>query len=206
MTADFERYKSMLVEYALGTISAQERDLLLAQLDQHAELRAELDQLSDRVGELSEAVPAPALDGAAVWERVASRIGTAEGDSEPAEAQEPITQAWKQWTPSEGYLPADEARWEPTAIDGIEARRLFVSPDRDQATMLIRMAPGTRFPAHRHAGTEQCFVVAGDLHVGERKMTAGDFEVVEQSSVHPEQWTEEGCTLLISCSMHDELL
>ena len=76
-----------------------------------------------------------------------------------------------------------------------------------RVTMLVRMEKGTSYPSHRHAGPEECYVLAGDLEVGDQlEMHAGDYQRVERGSVHPPQTTREGCLLLITSSMHDELL
>jgi anti-sigma factor ChrR (cupin superfamily) len=69
------------------------------------------------------------------------------------------------------------------------------------------MAPGTSYPAHRHGGAEECFVLEGDLRVGaDLHMRAGDFQRAEEGSVHPDQTTDHGCVLLIVSSTADEIL
>jgi anti-sigma factor ChrR (cupin superfamily) len=72
--------------------------------------------------------------------------------------------------------------------------------------MLVRMAAGTTYPSHRHAGDEQCFVLDGDLHVGEIVLHSGDFQLAPEESEHGPQSTVGGCTLLIVSSRNDELL
>ena len=41
-------------------------------------------------------------------------------------------------------------------------RRLYVDEAAVMVTMLVRMAPGARYPSHRHAAAEECFVLSGD--------------------------------------------
>jgi anti-sigma factor ChrR (cupin superfamily) len=73
--------------------------------------------------------------------------------------------------------------------------------------MLVRMAPGSSYPPHLHASSEECFVVEGDLHVGDDLvMNAGDYQRAHGGSVHPVQYTEGGCVLFIMSSLHDELI
>ena len=96
--------------------------------------------------------------------------------------------------------------WQPTKVDGIDSRTLFLDEANDRATMLFRMAPGTAYPAHRHAGDEECFVLEGHLQVGEVIMQKGDYQFSASGSVHPPQCTDAGCLLLISTSLHDEVL
>jgi quercetin dioxygenase-like cupin family protein len=100
----------------------------------------------------------------------------------------------------------DEGAWHEVGIPGIQVRQLAVDPAAARVTMVIRMAPGTRYPPHRHGGREECYVLAGDLRHGDQVMTAGDFEVAEEDAIHGWQWTEGGCLLLIHGSQRDELL
>lgn len=119
------------------------------------------------------------------------------------------TQVWRRWQGSEAewrLVRSDEGGFEKTKIPGIEVRRLSVDEARQQVTMMIRMAPGTRYPPHRHGGREECFVLSGDLRHADQVMHGGDYEVVERGTIHGEQWTEGGCLLLIHSSMNDELL
>ena len=68
------------------------------------------------------------------------------------------------------------------------------------------MAPGTSYPGHRHAGVEECYVLEGDLRVGDLVMRAGDYQRAAIGSVHGVQSTEGGCLLLVLMSDRDERL
>lgn len=96
--------------------------------------------------------------------------------------------------------------FERTGIEGIEAKTLFVDAARRRVSMMVRMAPGTSYPAHRHAAVEECFVVSGDIRVGERVLRAGDYQVAAEDSIHGVQSTEHGCVLFIVSSQDDELV
>jgi len=150
----------------------------------------ELSELEVVAGELvrlaPEAEPPPSLR-----ERLRGRL--------EAQARPPSTiQTWKDWR--EGSRPADlltipaaaASGWEPTAIEGIQARRLHVDASADRVTMLVRMAPGTAYPGHRHGGDEECLVLEGDLQVGDRRMVAGDYQVAPAGSIHGTPSTENG--------------
>ena len=135
-------------------------------------------------------------------ERLLSRI-----DEEPT-AAEP-RRAWQHWTEETGELEivrAGEDGFQPTDFEGIEVRPLSVDGEREVVTMLVRMAAGASYPRHRHAGREECYVLSGDLAVGDEEMGAGDYQVAPCGSVHEVQSTREGCTLLIVSSQGDELL
>ena len=174
--------------------------------------RDETASLRAATGELAAA--GPAIDPPErVWQRVAQRV---RGEPTPA------IQTWKRWTADAlgaggaagaAAVPADmlfrgasERDWEPTGAPGVEARRLFVDPAADRVTMMVRMAAGTSWPAHVHAGPEECYVLAGDLRVDELHMHAGDYQRAEAGSRHGVQSTEGGCTLLLVSSLHDTLV
>jgi anti-sigma factor ChrR (cupin superfamily) len=175
--------------------------------------RAEVESLARTTARLTLAAPEIAPDPR-LWTRVLERI-RARAPRGAAASRRP-TQVWKSWTaaeetdapPDDGLLRADasEADFEPTGIEGIEVRRLAVDRAKDQVTMLVRMAPGTAYPAHRHGGAEECFVVEGDLRVGDLHMRRGDFQRSESGTLHPIQSTDGGCVLLIVSSTRDELI
>ena len=86
-----------------------------------------------------------------------------------------------------------------------DARRLFVDHAAQRVTMMVRMEPGSSYPAHRHAQAEECFVLSGDLWTGSVRLLAGDYQRAEQGSRHPVQSTEGGCVLLLVSSLGDAL-
>jgi quercetin dioxygenase-like cupin family protein len=120
-------------------------------------------------------------------------------------------QAWKRWSPNLAgdasvIVRAGSSGWEPTGSTGIDVRRLFVDAAAERITMLVRMAPGTCYPSHRHAGVEECYVLEGDLYSDNFEMKAGDYQRLEGGTAHGVQATHGGCLLFIVSSMHDELL
>jgi anti-sigma factor ChrR (cupin superfamily) len=119
-------------------------------------------------------------------------------------------QVWKEWNagPSSPLLTlrSDEGEWQATGFEGVSVRRLSVDNQRGTASMLVRMAAGSSYPRHRHGGAEECFVIQGDLHVAGMILHAGDYQRAASDSVHGVQSTENGCTLFIMSSLHDELL
>jgi anti-sigma factor ChrR (cupin superfamily) len=121
----------------------------------------------------------------------------------------PVTQVWKRWDPTAGsdlhVVRSGEGQWEAIA-PGVKAKQLYVDPERDSITMMVRMEPGSRYAAHRHAGPEQCYVLEGDLFDGSQTFHAGDFQCAVKDSVHGIQSTRGGCLLLIVSSLHDQLL
>ncbi len=71
---------------------------------------------------------------------------------------------------------ADEVTWRPTGQPGIEWATLHRDAVRG-ATGLLRLAKGARYPAGLCTGSEEIFVVRGDMRVGVSRLKAGDFLV-----------------------------
>ena len=90
-----------------------------------------------------------------------------------------------------------EGEWRPTGDRGISYKLLYADEERGTYTTLVRMEPGSRIPAHRHLGVEQCLVLEGDLRSGDVGMSAGDFNCSLAGSVHEELVTDGGALLLL---------
>ncbi len=85
-------------------------------------------------------------------------------------------------------------------------KSLHVDPATQYMTSLVRMAPGSKYPAHRHSGAEQCLVLEGDVRLGDVALAAGDYERAEAETIHGTIETKSGCLLLIISSQRDEIL
>jgi anti-sigma factor ChrR (cupin superfamily) len=72
--------------------------------------------------------------------------------------------------------------------------------------MLVRFAPGTGYPAHRHGDVEECHILHGELCVDDKKFEAGDFIRAEAGSVDLRVWTETGCTCVVMTSLKNTML
>jgi anti-sigma factor ChrR (cupin superfamily) len=131
-----------------------------------------------------------------------------------ASAPRQVDRNWQHWKAAPGQsfgkglftVHAGAQGFERTHFEGIEVKPLYVDAATRRVTMLVRMAPGTSYPAHRHATSEECFVVSGEIKVGDRTLSAGDYQVAAQGSLHGVQSTEKGCVLFIVSSQDDELV
>jgi anti-sigma factor ChrR (cupin superfamily) len=89
-----------------------------------------------------------------------------------------------------------EAQWFSPA-PGQSIRVLAIDRPQRRFTALVRLEAGARYPAHHHSGTEECYVLEGDLRSGVDVLYAGDFQRALPDSWHEEQWSLEGCVCLI---------
>jgi anti-sigma factor ChrR (cupin superfamily) len=94
-----------------------------------------------------------------------------------------------------------EGAWTDTQHPGVRVRTLFVDRERRQYTALVRMAPGTSYPAHAHEGAEECLVIEGDLRFAGLVLRAGDFLRTPPGYSQGVQTTEQGCLLYLTTPM-----
>jgi anti-sigma factor ChrR (cupin superfamily) len=87
--------------------------------------------------------------------------------------------------------------WRPHPVPGIRMKVLALNERQGYATLLLDVAPGTRFPAHHHGGAEECYVVSGSLHTCGRRLAAGDFVHADRDTDHNELYTDEGCRVIL---------
>jgi anti-sigma factor ChrR (cupin superfamily) len=99
---------------------------------------------------------------------------------------------------------ASENTWMPHPVPGILMKILSVNHDRDYATLLLDVSPGTHFPAHHHSGPEECYVISGSLETCGRRLVAGDFIHADAETDHAELSSAEGCRVLLVVPL-DEL-
>lgn len=215
--AGCDEFVELCAGQAMGALSEADEARLVSHVEQGCEAcSAEWAAAQESLVLLAEAALAEAPDekpGSAVRDRVMAEIRGRKAGQKSAPApklDEEEAQPWRVWNDTAQsqamfFLHATEGAWEPTGVAGIDVRRLFVDHENDRMTAMFRMAAGTSYTPHIHSGHEECYVLQGDLRVGDVVMRAGDYQRAAAGSRHAEQSTEGGCLLLISSSMSDEL-
>jgi anti-sigma factor ChrR (cupin superfamily) len=125
-----------------------------------------------------------------LWERLAQRIAVERGT-------EPVLPPPQRW--------ADEPEW-AEAAPGISCKLLATDTEKHRVSMLVRLAPGTDYPPHRHAGVEELHLLHGELMVDDKKLHPGDYIRAEAGTVDRRVWSETGCTCVLLTSTQDEIL
>jgi anti-sigma factor ChrR (cupin superfamily) len=101
---------------------------------------------------------------------------------------------------------ASDERWLPHPIPGIRMKILALNKARGYATLLLDVAPGTRFPSHHHGGAEECFVVSGSIFTCGRRLGPGDFVHADADTDHGELYTDEGCRVILVVEPEDFMI
>ena len=93
------------------------------------------------------------------------------------------------------WAPDDD--WLPHPVPGIRMKVLAMNRRTGYATLLLDVAPGTRFPPHHHDGDEECYVLSGSVYTLGRRLGPGDFLHADAGTDHGELWTDEGAQVLL---------
>jgi len=124
-----------------------------------------------------------------LWERVAERIAVETGEAP--------------FVPPPRRPPHPD--WEEVA-PGISCKLLATDTERDRVSMLVRLAPGTDYPPHRHAGIEELHLLHGELMIDDKKLYPGDYIRAKPDTVDHRVRSETGCTCLLLTSTKDVIL
>lgn len=104
------------------------------------------------------------------------------------------------------FVPHDPSSgWTALSVPGAFVKLLSFNKEAGYAVVLGRLEPGRFYPAHQHIGPEELYMLSGDLHIGDLVLRAGDFHHSDAGSVHGENHSTEGCTLLAVISSRDVL-
>lgn len=188
--------------YALGALEGSELRDFETELRGSPELRelvAELTRTSDLMAAAAPQVPLPA----SLREKVLGRIA----EEKPARSNAPMLAHALGALAGLRFDDAAESHgWKALPIPGAHIKLLSLERERGYAVLLGKLEPGTRYPAHVNAGPEDIFILSGDLVVGERTMKAGDFHHADGGSLHAENYSLDGCTLLAVLTVDDPLV
>ncbi len=100
-------------------------------------------------------------------------------------------------------LRAGEGTWKPGPVPGTRVKLLSLDRMRNSATLLMRVDPGARYPAHHHGGGEDCYVISGEIIVAGQRLRAGDFHRAEADSDHGVLASDTGAEVLLVVSAAD---
>ena len=92
---------------------------------------------------------------------------------------------------------AGRADWVPSPTAGVERRMLYrVGEEKARATSIVRYAPHSRFPYHRHPGGEEFLVLEGTFQDETGDFPPGSYVRNPPGSGHA-PGSERGCTIFV---------
>jgi len=97
--------------------------------------------------------------------------------------------------------------WRPTRHDGIFVNVLRRDEKTGDASVLIRMQAGHGYPAHRHVGIEEVFILQGGYRDSSGERHAGEYFINDAGSCHhPVALDGEDCIMIAFAHGGIELL
>jgi anti-sigma factor ChrR (cupin superfamily) len=183
-----QEHLDLVFLFALQALSPREMAAIEAQILSCEDCRNELATLQPIVRSFTGWSTDVLRPAESLWSRLAKRIAT-EVTSKPfvPPLQTPVKPGWEEAAP------------------GIYVKILARNPEIDSVSMLVRLDPGTDYPAHQHAGIEELHLLHGILKVDDRTLYPGDFIHAEAGSVDHRVWSETGCTCFLMTSTEDAL-
>jgi hypothetical protein len=175
--------------YALRVLPASDVPVVEAQISACPDCRQEMTTLRPLIDSFVSWPTDVLRPSVSLWERLAERIATETG-AKPM----PAPQRW-----------GAEPEWKDVA-PGISCKLLATDAERNRVSMLVRLAPGCDYPSHRHEGTEELYMLDGELIVDDTTFYPGDYRRAERDTVDHRIWSQTGCTCVLVTSFRDVIL
>ena len=174
--------------YAMRALPAREVSTMEAHLASCPDCRRELETLRPVVDSFVSWPKDVLRPTSALQERLARRIAEESGRAPVLPSQS----AWR------------EPAWEEVC-PGISVKLLASDEEKHIVSMLVRLAPGTDYPPHVHAGVEELHLLDGELWIDDRKLYPGEYNRAEPGTGDKRVWSETGCTCVLITSTSDIL-
>lgn len=201
---------------ALGALDGADLSKWRERLEHDPEARAELTRFLDVAGALAGLV-APRRPSPSVRTRVLERIrrtpqqgisqdsgtqhgvgnGSSAASAGPGAGAGVAPAGWAAAVPEGFQFVRSDAPWLPAPLPGARYKVLSASPAQAHILLMIELAPGALYPEHDHVGTEDMYVLTGDLQSEGRALGPGDLLHAEPGTHHHELRSIEGCTALM---------
>lgn len=190
MRADAEQraceWAELVYLYALRALPSSETRPLEVHLASCPRCRQELESLHPVVDSFTSWEVDILRPADSMWSRLQERIGPEVREDSAL----PEVLAWR------------EPEWEDV-VPGISCKLLSTDTSRDRVSMLVRLAPDTAYPPHRHTGVEELFLLHGELWIEDRNLHPGDYNRAEPGTADRRVWSETGCICVLITSPSD---
>jgi quercetin dioxygenase-like cupin family protein len=190
-TADRRRMLEELAAEALEGRPLPEGEEFLKLDPAWVALRRGFDEAFAAVGLAETAAPPPSLK--------ARILANLEGASS-APAGPALPPGGRHVSPGIAAVIAADSPWIASPLPGIEYKVLHRDEERRSTTRLLRFSPGSAYPAHRHGGVEEVFVLEGSVTLNGILLKPGDYCRAEAGTPEPAATSETGGMAIIVSS------
>lgn len=177
--------ESLAGDYVLGALSGPELAEFEANLVRNPELQRQVVAWERRLTPLATILP-EAEPRASVWDAIEAALDKA---SPPATVT----------------VRVQEGEWRMLG-PGMEIKLLMVDREVGFQSFLLRLAPGAVLPPHHHNILEECLLLEGDMLIGDRAYSRGDYHAALPGSRHAPISTRNGGVVFIRGQLRPEML
>jgi len=188
-------HRDSVASYALAALERDESESMQAHLPTCIDCQQEYHALCSVTDTLStwRAQTLPPLEP--LWLQLAQRISSQPQKKAPKAVTSVSPATAQGWA---------EPRWKEVA-PGISCKLLSTDREGDRVSMMVRLAPESSYPPHRHAGVEELYLLEGELWIEDRKLEPGDYNLAEPGTSDQRVWSQTGCMCLLITSPSDRL-
>ena len=104
--------------------------------------------------------------------------------------------------PGTRTIRAEQARWH-AVTDRIDIKILHRDSERNEQIALLRCKPGALLPSHPHTVNEECYVLEGEIRIGQHSIRQGDLHIASAGCRHDDLISEQGALLLLRSEIHE---
>ncbi|NJL60958.1 MAG: anti-sigma factor [Methylacidiphilales bacterium] len=184
--------------YVLDLLSEAERLWVEKKLAESPELRQELAQYETVITEIPYSLPILPM-ATNLKNKLFARL-----ELEPVTPQANInTSVNSNLASSMTSVRMRDVQWQTHFVPGSEIAILYTDLIKREIVGLFRAIPGMNYAPHRHAATEEIYMLQGDLVIGDEVYGAYDYIRSEPGSTHT-PYTNGGCMFFFRTSMDDE--
>lgn len=176
--------------YALGALDPADAALMQQIAAHDPAVRDEVAAFINAAAALARQVTRAIFPAPELRDRILDRIRNTPQAKPPGTSGSPAT-------PGFVFKGAGAEGWRPGPVPGLRFKVLSVSRDMGYWMLLADLQPGSSIPTHDHQGSEQVYVLSGDLVTEGRTLGPGDFLHAEPGTHHHELISPHGCMALL---------
>jgi anti-sigma factor ChrR (cupin superfamily) len=190
-TPEPDSFETLAPLSALGLLAPSEQQALEQHLQAHPELAPELAayQAAAAVLPYGLALP-PAATLQALKPQLFERLGLPKPDLSLEAAFRAVR--------------SGDLRWQASPIPKVAIATLHIDAERREQVGLLRAEPGMQYPPHTHGGTEEIYMLSGDLVLEGASYGAGDYIRSLPQSHHGPAYSVAGCLFFFRSSLDDQ--